>query len=79
MAEKKVVLTVKQDEEKPIAAEIMAKAIIDIDMAAKKLFAAGLKREALVALIHWQSGVGKPDIRLVLDNLDYLRARCLTK
>lgn len=65
--------------DEPIAAEIMATAIIDIDTAMKKLSTSGLKRNAIVVLIHDRSGVGKRDIEIVLNNLEDLRAMWCTR
>jgi len=66
-------ITVKQKNEAPVAAEVLATAIIDISDAMKKLNASGLKRRALVALIHDQSKIGKREIEIVLNNLESLR------
>lgn len=70
---------VVQEPDKPIAEEIIAKAIIDISEATKKALNAGLKREAIVTLIHANSSVGKPHIRLVLNNLESLRQTWCTR
>lgn len=74
-----VKVSVKQDEQAPIAAEIMAKAIIDIAEAMKRLGNSGLRRKAVVALIHDTSGIGKRDIEIVLNNLESLRATWCTR
>lgn len=70
---------VKQDEQAPIAAEIMAKAIIDIAEAMERLDNSGLRRKAVVALIHDTSGIGKRDIEIVLNNLELLRTTWCTR
>jgi hypothetical protein len=70
---------VKQDPEAPIAAEIMAQAIMDIAAAMEKIGRSGLKRKAIVALIHDTSGLRKGDIELVLNNLESLRATWCTR
>lgn len=57
-----------------IPTEVLATAIVEISAAMKKIDAGRLKREALVLLIHANSGVGKPDVRLVLNNLEALEA-----
>lgn len=75
--ERKVVVT--QDEDEPIPAEIIAKAIIDIDTAMKQISASGLKRRALVALIYDRSKIRKMDIETVLNNLESLRTDWCTK
>lgn len=56
-------------DETPIAAEVIAKAIIEIADATKAMLSAGLKYETVVTLIHAHSGVAKKDIRVVLNNL----------
>jgi len=75
----KTKVTVKQDEQEPIAAEIMATAIIEIAAAMEKLSNSGLKRKAIVALIHDTSGLRKGDIELVLNNLEALRTTWCTR
>jgi hypothetical protein len=77
--EKKLPIVVKQKPEEPVAPEIIAKAIIDIAESARKALSAGLTREAIVTLIHAQGGVGKPDIRMVLNNLSDLRRHWCTR
>jgi hypothetical protein len=73
-------ITVKQKpEEPPIAPQIIADAIIQIAENTHKALAAGLSKEAIVTLIHAQGGVGKPDIRIVLDNLNNLRRHWCTR
>lgn len=72
-------LIVKQDEQEPIPAEIMAQAIIEIAAAMEKLNNSGLKRKAIVALIHDTSGLGKRDIEMVLNNLEALRTTWCTR
>lgn len=57
----------------PIGAEIIARSIIEIDNAMKQVMKSGLKRSAIVALIHDRSGIGKRDIEIVLNNLECLR------
>lgn len=70
----KSTVVVKQDEEKPIAAEVMAKAIIDISRATQAILSAGLKYETIVTLVHANSGVPKRDVRLVINNLSEMQA-----
>ena len=72
-------VSVRQDPQEPIAAEVMAKAIIEISDAMKKLSTSGLKRNAIVVLIHDRSGIGKRDIEVVLNNLEMLRADWCTR
>ena len=66
-------ITVKQQPEAPVAAEVLARAIVEISDAMKKVATSGLKRKAIVALIHDHSGIGKRDIEIVLNNLEGLR------
>jgi hypothetical protein len=72
-------VVVKQAADAPVAAEIIAQAIIDISDAAKRLNNAGLKRRAVVALIHDVSGIAKRDIEIVLNNLESLREQWCTR
>jgi hypothetical protein len=65
-------LKVKLDETKPEPVEIIAKAIVEISAAMKKINASRLKRRAVVTLIQAESGLGKGAIELVLNNLDLL-------
>lgn len=55
-----------------ISAKVMADSIQAIAEAMKRINQTRLTRRALVVLIHDQSGVGKKDIELVLNNLDQL-------
>jgi hypothetical protein len=69
-------ITVKQEPSlvsAAVATEAVARAIIDISDSMKKLSTSGLKRKAIVALIHDHSGIGKKDIEIVLSNLESLR------
>lgn len=67
-------LSVVQDHSAdPIGAEIIARSIIEIDNAMKQVMKSGLKRSAIVVLIHDRSGIGKRDIEIVLNNLECLR------
>lgn len=61
-------VTVKQNPEKEVAAEILAEAIVQVAAAAQKLLASRLTRRALILLVHDACGgnVGKRDIDLVL-------------
>lgn len=70
---------VKQDPEKPIPAELMAQAIVDIADAMKKLNASRLTRAAIVTLIKDKSGIDKNKIEIVLNNLDELERNWLKK
>jgi len=68
-----------QQNEQPVPAEIMAQAIISISDSMKKLNNSGLKRKAIVALIHDQSKISKRHIEIVLNNLESLRQDWCTK
>jgi hypothetical protein len=70
---------VKQNPEQPVAAEVIAEAILGISESMKRLSTSGLKRKAIVTLIHDQSGIGKRDIEIVLNNLESLRADWCTR
>jgi hypothetical protein len=72
-------VTVKQDAEEPVASEVIAQAIVDISEGMKSLNNSGLKRRAITALIHDQSGVPKRTIELVLNNLESLRQDWCTR
>lgn len=65
---------VKQDDAAPVAAEVIAQAIIDIADGMKAMNNSRLKRRAIVALIHDQSKINKGTIEIVLNNLEALRA-----
>lgn len=65
-------VTVKQDPENEIGAEIIAKSIVDIADAMKKINATRLSRRALVILISSNSKLPMSKVELVLNNLDAL-------
>ena len=69
----KTQVVVKQDEEKPIATEIIAKAIVDISAATNKMLAAGLKQETIVILVSSRSGISKKNVNIVINCLSSLR------
>jgi hypothetical protein len=71
-------VTVKQTDE-PVAAEVLATAITSISEGMRRLSNSGLKRKAIIALIHDQSKIGKREIEIVLNNLDSLRADWCTR
>lgn len=77
MQTKKIVVT--QDVDAPVATQILAKSIVDIDKHFKAVLTAGLKRETLVALLHDSSGVAKGTIRIVLNNLETLKEQWCSK
>jgi hypothetical protein len=70
---------VNQNADPPVAAEVIAEAIVGISESMKRLTASGLKRKAIVALVHDHSGIGKRDIEIVFNNLESLRETWLTK
>lgn len=70
---------VKQDPQEPVAAEIVAKAIIDISDAMKKLSNSGLKRTAIIALVHDSTGLPKRVVNSVLTSLEDLRTEWCTR
>lgn len=76
MAKKQSEVRVQQDEEKPVPQNILAQAIVDISASMKKLTAnGGLNYEAVVALVHDDTKIGKPAIRTVLHSIDTLAKR----
>lgn len=64
---------VRLDENDPEPTVIIAKAIIEISEAMERINRSGLKRRALVALIHDNSKLPKRDIDMVLNNLEFLK------
>lgn len=77
---KRTKVLVTQDSEDVVEKTVLAKAILDMSAAMKKLSASSLNRRAIVCLVHDACNVGKPDIRAVLDSLeslqkDYLHAK----
>jgi hypothetical protein len=60
----------------PESAELLAKSIVQVAAASKKLLESGISLEAIVVLLHARIGteVGKPQIRMVLDALPRLKA-----
>lgn len=63
---------VKQNEQAPEPAEVIASAIVEIANGMKKLNSTRLKRRAIVTLIHENSKIGRGDIEIVLNNLEAL-------
>ena len=65
---------VEQNPDKPVERPVLAEAIVKISEAVDKLFAGGLNRRAVVALIRDNtSGISKHTIGIVLDVLQDLR------
>lgn len=72
-------LKIIQDKEKPIAADIMAQAIVDIAEAMQYLNRTRLNRRAVVTLIHEHSKIPRRDIEIVLNNLESLEETWLKR
>lgn len=70
---------VKQDPEKPIAAEVIASSIVEIAAGMRKINETRLTRRAIITLIHERSKVPRTQIEAVLDNLDSLETTWLKK
>ncbi len=68
---------VKQDDEKPVSKEVLAKAIVDLSSAAKRLASSGLNRKAVVILLNAQTGITQRDINLILDSMESLQTTYL--
>ncbi len=65
-------VTVEQKKEDPIERKVLARSILDISASMHKLLGSGLNERAIVALVADYSGVGRPDIRAVLNSLRQL-------
>lgn len=70
-------IKIVKDEENPESLELMAKSVIEVAEASKKLLNSGLTKRAIIILL--QDGIGpgkinKTQIELVLDNLPRLKA-----
>lgn len=75
-----VKVNVVQDEANPITPEVLASAIKKIGDSIKAWERAGLRRNALVALIHDSSCIGKIQINLVLNHIAALEENyCINK
>ncbi len=70
-------ITVKQDDEKPVSREVLAKAIVDMSEAATRLTSSGLNRKAVIILLSESSGVNRTDIKHVLDCMESLQTTYL--
>ena len=77
MATKKPVIV--QDPEKPVEVSILAKAIVDLSSAAKRLSQSGLNRKAVIVLLAHSSGLGHGTVKLVLDHMEYLQQTYLDR
>lgn len=67
-------VVVTQDEENPVAQEVLADVIVKISDGMTKLLASGLNRKAIIVLLHDSTDQPKYRIEAVLDGLDSLRA-----
>lgn len=63
--------------EQPVAAEIIATAIVEIAAGMKKLNESRLTRRAIVTLISQNSKIGHETINIILNNLDELEVTWL--
>ena len=66
-----------KSEEDPESAELLAKSIVQVSEAAKKMLSAGLTERAIIVLLQDQIGaanISRVQIRLVLENLPRLKA-----
>lgn len=79
MADNKPKDTVTLDEVKGLyeSSEKIAFEIRMLSRAVKKISSGSLRQNAVVLLLHESSGVGKPDIRKVLEALDSLERNYL--
>lgn len=76
----KTKISVKQDPDKPIAAQVIANAIVEIADGMKKLNSTRLSRDAIVTLLHRSCrGVSRENIFTVLLNLESLEHDWLKK
>lgn len=65
-------VVIQQQDKPEVPAEVIAQSIKEIADSMRQISKSRLKREALVILIHDWSKVSKPNIRMVLNNLDEL-------
>lgn len=72
-------LTVTQDAETPVEVSVLAKSIVDISQAAKRLTQSGLNRKAVIVLIAHSSGISQRDVRIVLEHMEYLQSAYLNQ
>jgi hypothetical protein len=68
------VVTVKQNDEAPVAVEILAESIVQIANGMRRINASRLTRGALVVLLKDATGLAKHQIITVLNALDRLEA-----
>jgi hypothetical protein len=65
----KDIVKVVQDKEAPVEKEVLATAILQISGSVKKLYASGLNRRAVIALLADDTKLGKGTISTVLNSL----------
>lgn len=70
---------INQDADQPVAAEVLASAIVRMDAGVKAALSAGLKKATVVTLVHDQTKIPKRDIAAVLDALTDLRSTWTTR
>jgi hypothetical protein len=66
-------IIVKQDEQKPIPKEVLAKSIVEISAAFRALRASGINRRGIIALVAHSTKLGFGTIDTVLSALEDLR------
>jgi len=69
-------IKIKKDEINPESTELLAKSVVQVAEASKKLLNSGLTKRAIIVLLHDGIGVSKinkKQIELVLDNLPRLK------
>jgi hypothetical protein len=71
------VVNVVQNPDKPVAAQVIADAIVEIAKAMKTLNDSRLKRRAIVTLLHDATTVSRTDIGDVLNGLEQLEKEWL--
>ena len=71
------VKVVQQDGEEEVSYEIIAKAIVDLSEAMRKLAESRVKQNTIVVLLADMTKMGKRDIMLVLSALDRLESEYL--
>ncbi len=68
---------IKKDELKPESVELLAKSVVQVAEASKKLLNSGLNQDGIITLLHPIIGatkINKKQIKLVLDNLPRLKS-----
>ena len=60
---------IKDENEEPVAVEVLESAILDIAKGMKLLTSSRLTKKAAIVLISYQSKIGMRDVEIVLNNL----------